>query len=86
MTKWIYESPDKGDVVTRRPSLSYDEIYKELQIQKNEWMDLRSLRAIGKQYHYEKGMREQHPQLMEAWESYQTLLKLLSEGKRDVDL
>lgn len=86
MTKWIYESPDNGDTVTRRPTMSLDDIDKELQIHKHHWMDLRTLRAIGKQYYHEREMREKHPQLMEVWESYQTLIKLLQDGGSHVDL
>ena len=85
MTKWIYESPERG-IVTRRPTLSLDNITKELEINKGYWMDLRTLRAIGKRYYQERELRDKNPQLMELWQSYQTMLKLLQDGGDDGDL
>lgn len=84
MPRWIYESPDGGETVTRRPTLSLDNMTKEMQVSKEHWMDLRTLRVIGKQHHHEREMRERYPQLEELWNSYQTMLKLLQE-KRDAN-
>lgn len=72
--------------MTRRPTLSVDEIHRELQLQKDQWMDLRTLRVLGKQFYHEKQMREQNPQLMELWESYQTMLKLVQEGNTNANV
>ena len=69
----------------RRPTLSLDDITKEIQVSKHHWMDLRTLRAIGKQHYHEREMRERYPQLEELWNSYQTMLKLMQE-QRDVDV
>jgi hypothetical protein len=85
MGDWIYETPDGGKTVTRRPSRSIDDMSKEMEIIKDAWMDLRTLRKIGKQHYREKMLREQNPQLMELWESYQTMLRLLSDRDRDRD-
>lgn len=49
-------------------------------------MDLRTLRVIGKQFYHEKQIREQNPQLMELWESYQTMLKLVQEGNTNANV
>ena len=72
--------------MTRRQTLSLNEIYQELQVQKDQWMDLRTLRALGKQYYHEVKMRERNPQLMELWESYQTMLKLVQNEVTDGNL
>jgi hypothetical protein len=82
---WIYESPDGGKTVTRRASRSANDMAKEIELYKDAWMDLRSLRKLGKQHYHERRMREQNPQLMELWESYQTMLKLLNNEDRDDD-
>ena len=71
--------------MTRRASRSANDMAKEIELYKDAWMDLRSLRKLGKQHYHERRMREQNPQLMELWESYQTMLKLLNNEDRDDD-
>lgn len=80
MDKWIYERPG-NQLITRRPIGISD--MKELQIAREQWLSLDSLRKIGKKYLHEQQMRELHPDLMDLWKSYQCLLALL-EDRKDV--
>lgn len=69
---WIYESPDDGMTVYRRP---WRKENKELRIN-GEWHDIIELSAKIDAEREEAALREQHPPLRDAWEQYQTLLML----------
>jgi len=78
--KWIFESPDNGKTVLRRLSSRYDEGDREINVNDDgSWITLNELRMIGKEYAQELAMRKQHPQLMELWKSYKTMVALLRE-------
>lgn len=79
-TKWIYESPDNGKTVIRRPSMSYNDEDRELDVNDDgSWLTLNRLREIGRDHAQGIAMRQKHPQLKELWDSYQTMLFLLRE-------
>jgi hypothetical protein len=85
MPAWIYESPDGGKTVTRRPWANYDENYKEIRVRINQlpnnereeiWTTRNAAHDIVENAFMEAMIREQNPTVMEAWEHYQVLLNL----------
>jgi len=77
--KWIYESPDNGKTVTRRPFMALGD-HREIDVNDDgSWIPLNQLREIGKEYARGIAMRRKHPQLRALWDSYQTLLFLLRD-------
>jgi len=85
MVSWIYESPDGGKTVTRRPFGSYDPNDKEIRVKINIfpyneceeiWTTKNAINDIVENAFYEAMIREQNPTVMEAWEQYQVLLNL----------
>lgn len=79
LQKWIFESPDNGKTVTRRSVSKHNEDHKELSLDEGHWLTITELRTIGKQHIHESAMRTRYPQLMELWNSYQTMLSLLRD-------
>lgn len=80
LNRWIFESPDNGKTVTRRLMAGYGDDHREVRVDDNgPWLTLTELRHIGKQHIQESAMRTRYPQLMELWNSYQTMLSLLRD-------
>lgn len=73
---WIYESPDQGKTVTRRPKGSMD---KEIKAPDNVWYNLSVAANLLAARVVEQKIREQHPAVMSAWQEYQLLLNLASK-------
>jgi len=91
MTSWIYESPDNGRTVTRRPFGSNDDSQKEIRVRINTlpnngreeiWTTKNTAHDIVENSFYEAMIREQYPTVMEAWEQYQVLLNLAKEHNK----
>lgn len=83
MNNWIYETPDGGKTLFRR-TISTDVREMRFMIDKKEkWLSISELRHIGKNHLKEEQLREQYPMLMELWNQYQTLFKLLEDKKYD---
>jgi hypothetical protein len=91
MTTWIYESPDGGKTVTRRPWANYDENYKEIRVRINQlpnsdreeiWTTKNGINDIVENAFMEAMIREQNPTVMEAWQQYQVLLNLAREHNK----
>ena len=91
MASWIYESPDGGKTVTRRPFGSHDLNEKEIRIKvaalpgndrEEIWTTKNVINDIVENSFYEAMIREQHPTVMEAWEQYQVLLNLAKEHNK----
>ena len=88
MASWIYESPDGGKTVTRRPFGSHDPNDKEIRVRINMlphndreeiWTTKNAVNDIVENAFYDAIIREQYPAVMEAWEHYQVLLNLCKE-------
>jgi len=91
MTTWIYESPDGGKTVTRRPFGSYRESEKEIRVRvtvlpgngrEEIWTTKNAANDIIENAFMEALIREQNPTVMEAWEQYQVLLNLAREHQK----
>jgi hypothetical protein len=91
MASWIYESPDGGKTVTRRPFGSYLDSEKEIRVRvaalpgndrEEIWTTKNSVNDIVENAFFEAIIREQHPTVMEAWEQYQVLLNLAKEHNK----
>jgi hypothetical protein len=91
MASWIYESPDGGKTVTRRPFGNYDENFKEIRVRINTlpnnereeiWTTKNAAHDIVENAFYEAMIREQYPTVMEAWEQYQVLLNLAKQHNK----
>lgn len=83
MSSWIYESQDGGKTITRRRSGAPDDT-REMEVWKDQWYSLKRLRELGEVHAFETAMRQRYPQLMEMWESYQTMLALLKEERYEI--
>jgi len=91
MTTWIYESPDGGKTVTRRPFGTNDPNDKEIRVRINMlphnereeiWTTKNAANDIIENAFMEALIREQNPTVMEAWEQYQVLLNLAREHQK----
>ena len=91
MASWIYESPDGGKTVTRRPFGSNDPNDKEIRVRINTlpnnnreeiWTTKNAAHDIVENAFYEALIREQNPTVMEVWEQYQVLLNLAKEHNK----
>jgi hypothetical protein len=76
-SRWIYESPDRGKTVTRRPMGHTD---KETQASDKYWYKQGDVFEILEKLLAEQKIREENPAVLAAWEEYQLLLKLASTG------
>ena len=91
MASWIYESPDGGRTVTRRPFGSHDPNDKEIRVRvatlpdndrEEIWTTKNAVNDIVENAFIEAMIREQNSTVMEAWEQYQVLLNLAREHNK----
>jgi hypothetical protein len=91
MASWIYESPDGGRTVTRRPFGNNDPNDKEIRVRvaalpgndrEEIWTTKNAVNNIVENAFLEAMIREQNSTVMEAWEQYQVLLNLAREHKK----
>ena len=91
MASWIYESPDGGRTVTRRPFGSHDPNDKEIRVRvaalpgndrEEIWTTINAVNDIVENAFIEAMIREQNSTVMEAWEQYQVLLNLAKEHNK----
>jgi hypothetical protein len=91
MASWIYESPDGGKTVTRRPWGNHEEGFKEIRVRINTlpnndreeiWTTKNAAHDIVENAFYEALIREENPTVMEAWEQYQVLLNLAKQHNK----
>jgi len=90
MTTWIYESPDGGKTVTRRPLMPNG--YRHTDINEKEylfrvnvgpnndreeiWTPKNTVEKIIENAYYESLIREKYPTVQQAYDEYQTLLEI----------
>jgi hypothetical protein len=80
MTNWIYESPDGGKTLFRRPVGNMSNVAKEQMVivDTGSWFAMSDLIKMAKRSIDEQCLRSEYPALNDTWNSYQTMLKLLS--------
>ena len=80
MTNWIYESPDGGRTIFRRPFGNISNAAKEqmIAVSSGEWIDMSELIKMANRSIEEQCLRHKHSALNDLWDSYQTMLKLIS--------
>jgi len=76
-TKWIYESPDGGKTIYRRPFGKHDQD-RQIQVAPDVWFSLDQLRELGKHAYQQQCLRYEYPTLAQLWEEYHTMLKIVS--------
>ena len=81
MPNWIYESPDGGRTVYRRIMGHYEKREQLVLIGPEDWMTMGTVMNMAKQSVIEQNLRNQHPQLREAWDSYHAFLRLMANGE-----
>jgi hypothetical protein len=77
MPEWIYESPDGGKTVTKRPS---GDPVQSILIGDDIWLEVTVLRDLGRHIIEDQKLRDQHPVLEDLWRQYQTMKRLISDG------
>ena len=84
MGDWIYESPDGGKTVTRRPfgqpHNDKDYLFR-VNVGPNNtreeiWTPKNTVEKIIENAYYESLVREKYPTVQQAYEEYQTLLEI----------
>ena len=81
MPNWIYESPDGGRTIYRRIMGNYEKREQLVLIGTEDWMTMGTVIGMVKQSVVEQNLRNQQPQLREAWDSYHALLRLIANGE-----
>lgn len=81
MTSWIYETPDGGKTLYRRP-IGRHEDSKQIMVDKDVWFSMDQLRELGKQSYRQQCLRLEHPGLQELWQEYHAMLSLLSPSTK----
>jgi hypothetical protein len=81
MPNWIYESPDGGRTIYRRIMGKHETREQMVLIGEEDWMTMGTVMNMAKQSVIEQNLRNQHPQLQEAWDSYHALLRLMANGE-----
>lgn len=94
MSDWIYESPDGGKTVTRRPFMPAGYRGIDLESEKQYlfrvnvgpnnsreeiWTPKNTVEKIIETQYYESLIREKYPAVAEAWEHYQSLLEICKQ-------
>jgi hypothetical protein len=72
---WIYESPDEGVTVYRRP---WQSSAREIRVN-GEWYHITELSGKFEAEKEEERLRNQYPALAEAYDTYRALLALCRE-------
>jgi hypothetical protein len=84
MTRWIYETPDGGKTLYRRPLCEATILNREIQVSHNVWFRQDQLMELGRETYRQQNLRHEFPVLQELWDQYHTMLDLLShEGALD---
>lgn len=80
MTSWIYETPDGGKTVYRRP-LGRHEVGagKQVQVDQDVWFTMDQLIELGKQSYQQQCLRHEYPVLDQLWQEYHAMLSLVSK-------
>ena len=83
MAEWIYESPDGGRTVTRRPArrLESDTDGKFVQVAEG-WWNMHALSKVADNLVREQSIRHEYPVLMDLWDQYHTMLNLIAGDKK----
>ena len=87
MGDWIYESPDGGKTVTRRPfgqpNNDKDYLFRVNVGPNNSreeiWTPKNTVEKIIENAYYESLVREKYPAVREAYEQYQALLEICKQ-------
>lgn len=83
-TQWIYESPDGGKTVTRRPINNFDPQYKDYKFGSyDSYMNYKTVNKLLEELKEEIRLRELHPILKEKWEEYKALVEICRDPKKD---
>ncbi len=77
-SSWIYESPDGGKTIVRRPAMFHSDLNRSILVENDVWWDIRNLKEIGGRLAEEQKLRDRNPTLEDLWQQYQTMKKLLS--------
>ena len=79
MAEWIYESPDGGRTVTRRPArrLESDTDGKFVQVAEG-WWNVIELQQVANTLVKEQCLRHKYPALNELWQQYHMMIALVS--------
>lgn len=87
MSKWLFESPDGGETIIRRPSLMISDENREILVEPDGdiWLSITDLRTLGRRHLAEHRLRMDNPHLMELWNQYQVMLKLLRIEVNDLE-
>jgi hypothetical protein len=75
---WIYESPDEGVTVYRRPWQSAE---REIRVN-GEWYHITELSGKFEAEKEEEQLRSQYPSLQDAWDQYQVLLNMIRKQNK----
>jgi hypothetical protein len=74
--RWIFESPDGGNTVTKRKAQSDEKWVMVRETSTSEWEPFSSVIQVFRQQIIEEQLRKENPTLKEAWDQYQLLLSL----------
>lgn len=83
MVEWIYESPDGGKTVVRRPSTRGEEPDGKYIKVTEGWWNMHALKKVADNLVREQCIRHEYPILNDLWNQYHTMLKLVAGDKND---
>lgn len=83
MTRWIYETPDGGKTLYRRPLGQFTQ-HREIRVSSAAWFRQDQLIELGREAYRQQNLRHEFSVLQELWDQYHFMLDLLShEGALD---
>lgn len=78
MTSWIYETPDGGKTLYRRPMGQLEP--KQIQVDKDVWFTVEQLHELGRQSYRQQCLRLEYPALDQLWQEYHAMLSLVNNN------
>ena len=77
VSNWIYESPDGGKTLYRRPFGGTQPRERLILLDDATWCDSITAAECVMNVRRESYLREKYPAVLEAWEHYQTMINLV---------
>lgn len=77
MTEWIYESPNCGKTIYRRPIGRHTARERLVALGNGDFVAMDELIKMAENAIKEQCLRHEHPNLRDLWDSYQTMKRLV---------